>query len=222
MLERVHEGAPASNVSAPATYGRTDRLRMLSLFSGPYARADGLAVEDELAGGRGHAAPSFRVDTRSWGDHKKLELSPSPASYKAWRQRALDYLSRDREGYPRGGVRALLIWAESQGDDIDDQRVEAGAREVRLAEPAGPVVATLYPAIRGIIADEVMQRSERCTSGVELWRRLYTEMRGAAPQIAMVQAEQYQFPQRAPSQAALWDHLERWLAFGDRGGGVGV
>ena len=30
----------------------------------------------------------------------------------------------------------------------------------------------------------------------------------------MVQAEQYQFPQRAPSMATLWDHLEKWQALG--------
>ena len=30
----------------------------------------------------------------------------------------------------------------------------------------------------------------------------------------MVQAEAYQFPQRAPSTVALWDHLERWLSLG--------
>jgi hypothetical protein len=62
-------GAPHSDVSAPATYSRSDKLRMLSVFSGPYARADGLAAylrqcgwadvfqidnDGERAGGWGH------------------------------------------------------------------------------------------------------------------------------------------------------------------------
>eukprot|EP00974_Lingulodinium_polyedra_P023117 2232217-Lingulodinium_polyedra.AAC.1 len=61
-----------------------------------------------------------------------------------------------------------------------------------------------------------MQRSERCQgdSGLELWRRLYMEWRGAAPQITMIQAEQFQSPQRAPSLAVLWDYLERWQTLG--------
>ena len=72
------------------------------------------------------------------------------------------------------------------------------------------------PAIRGIVADAVMQRSERCQndSGLELWRRLYMEWRGAAPQITMIQAEQFQAPVRAQSMSALWDSLERWLTLG--------
>ena len=90
-----------------------------------------------------------------------------------------------------------------------------------MREPVGPVANVLYPAIRGIVSDAVLQRSERCGSGLELWRRLFSEMRGAAPQIAMVQAEQFQFPQRAPSANVLWDYLERWLALGTEVEGSG-
>ena len=57
-----------------------------------------------------------------------------------------------------------------------------------LKEPVGPVPAVLYLAIRGIVSDAVLQRSERCqnASGLELWGKMFSEMRGAAPQIAMV------------------------------------
>ena len=67
----------------------------------------------------------------------------------------------------------------------------AGAVEVQLSDDAFAVSAVLYPAIRSIISDSVMQRSERCHNGskLELWRHLYSDMRGAAPQVAMVQAE---------------------------------
>ena len=60
----------------------------------------------------------FRVDTRSWGDHRKLDLSSAPAAYKTCRQRALDYLSRNRDSFIRSDVRRLLLWAEKQPDEI--------------------------------------------------------------------------------------------------------
>ena len=143
-------------------------------------------------------------------------MTPSPADYKAWRQRALDYLSRDRDGYPHPDIRALLVWCEGQEGDIDTVQAERGAAAVQLREPVGPVSAVHYPAIRDIVTDAVLQRSERCqnASGLDLWRRLFSEMRGAAPQIAMVQAGQLQFPQRAPSPSAPWGYLERRPALG--------
>ena len=108
----------------------------------------------------------------SWGDHRKLELNPVPAGYKAWRQRAIDVLSRDKDGGPRPDVRAPLIWGEGRSGEIDDYSAEAGAREVGLREPVRPVADALYPGIRATVADAVMQRSERCLLGLELWRRL--------------------------------------------------
>ena len=122
----------------------------------------------------------FRVDTRSWGDHRTLYLSSAPAVYKTWRQRALDYLSRDRDGFIRSDVRRLLLWAEKQLDEIGQVAAQVGAFGVGLLEPAAQVSDALYPAIRGIVANAVMQRSERCQgdSGIELWRRLYMEWRG--------------------------------------------
>jgi hypothetical protein len=124
----------------------------------------------------------FRVDTRSWGDHRKLDLSSAPAAYKTWRQRALDYLSRDRDGFIRSDVRRLLLWAEKQPDEIGQGAAQAGAAAVGLPEPVAQVSDALYPAISGIVADAVMQRSERCQgdSGIGLWRRLYMEWRGSA------------------------------------------
>ena len=121
-------------------------------------------------------------------------------------------------GIPVPDVRALLIWAEGQADEVDDTALRAGAVEVHLNDDVFAVSAVLYPAIRSIISDSVMQRSERCQngSGLELWRRLYSEMRGAAPQVAMVQAEMYQFPQRAPQHRRALGP-PRALAFAGRG-----
>ena len=69
----------------------------------------------------------------------------------------------------------MLLWAEKQPGEIDAAMAEGGARAVGLLEPVAQVSDSLYPAIRGIVADAVVQRSERCQgdSGVELWRRLY-------------------------------------------------
>ena len=158
----------------------------------------------------------FRVDTRSWGDHGKLDLSSAPAAYKTWRQRALDYLSRDRDFFTRGDVRRLLLLAEKQPDKISPEAAEIGVAAVGLLEPVWQVSDALYHAILRIVADTVTQRSERCQgdSGVELWRRLYMEWRGAAPQNTTIQAEHFQLPPRAASLAALWGHLERWLTLG--------
>ena len=124
----------------------------------------------------------FRVDTRSRGDRGKLDLPSAPAAYKTWRQRALGYLSRDRDGFIRSDVRRLLLWADKQLDEIGQAAAQAGAAAVGLLEPVAQVSDALYPAIRGIVADAVMQRSERCQgdSGIELWRRLYMEWRGRA------------------------------------------
>ena len=143
-------------------------------------------------------------------------MTAAPSAYKTWRQRALDYLTRDRDGYNRGDVRRLLLWVEKQSEEVTAAAAQAGAAAVGLEEPVTQIADALYPAIRGIVADTVMQRSERCQndSGLELWRRLYMEWRGAAPQITMIQAEQFQAPTRAPNMTALWGHLERWLTLG--------
>ena len=64
-----------------------------------------------------------------------------------------------------------------------------GAREAGLRDNVEHVSEVLYRGIRSIITDAVMPRSERCSSRLELWRRLFLEMRGASPQIAVAQAE---------------------------------
>ena len=99
------------------------------------------------------------MDTRSWGGHRKLYSPSAPAAYKTWRQRALDYLSRDCDGFIRGDVRRLLLWAEKQPDEIIAAAAEAGAAAVGLVELVLQVSGALYPAIRGIVVDAVMQRA---------------------------------------------------------------
>ena len=89
-------------------------------------------------------------------------------------------------------------------------RAGQGAAAVCLRELVGPAATVLYAAIRGVVSDAVLRVSERCPdSGFELRRRLFSEMRGAAPQIAMARAEQFQFPQRAPNTDALRAYLDR-------------
>ena len=166
------------------------------------------------AGGGWQPRPFCVGDAKAWGDHKRLELAPSPAAYKAWRQRALDFLSRDKDGYPRPEVRELLLWTEGKTEEIDAARAMEGAHAAGLREPVEHVAAVLYGGIRSIISDAAMQRSERCSSGLELWRRLHLEMRGSSTQIAHMQASQFQSPARVGSLDALWDGLQKWEALG--------
>ena len=72
----------------------------------------------------------------------------------------------------------------------------------------------LYPGIGAIIADAVLRRSERCPSGLELWRRLKGELQGAAPEVAMAKQQRYLYPARAANLAVLWDRLEEWRLLG--------
>ena len=65
----------------------------------------------------------------------------------------------------------MLTRAEARTDEVDARSAEEGARASGLLEAAEPVAATLYPGLRSIIEDAVMQRSERCSSGLELRRR---------------------------------------------------
>ena len=84
-------------------------------------------------------------------------------------------------------------------------------REVGLEGVVGWVSHALYVALRHIISDTALQRSERCQdgSGLELWRRLYQEVRGASPQATAVQAAQFLQPPRAVNSRALWGALGR-------------
>ena len=54
----------------------------------------------------------FKVDNRSWGDNRRLDLVAAPDAYLVWRDRALGHLCRDRPD-----VRKLLVWAESQSKE---------------------------------------------------------------------------------------------------------
>ena len=51
------------------------------------------------------------------------------------------------------------FWAEKQPDEIIAAAAEAGAAAVGLVELVLQVSGALYPAIRGIVVDAVMQRA---------------------------------------------------------------
>ena len=63
---------------------------------------------------------------------------------------------------------------------------EGGVAFVGLLDPALQVSDALYPAIRGIVADAVAQRSERCQGdvGLPLWRRSTWSGAGPAGNVA--------------------------------------
>ena len=166
--------------------------------------------------GGGDRPRPFSINPAAWGTHKVLEVHANGGAYKVWRERALDHLSRDRNGCSRQDVRALLKWAEKQVTDLDLSAAQAGAREVGLDGDVEVISYELLTAIRSIIDNGAMARfgTQTAGGGLELWRRLHAEMQGAAPEVSLAKAMLFQQPARASSLAALYDKLAEWEALG--------
>ena len=88
---------------------------------------------DSKGGGKGGGAYPYqremRIDSRSWGDHKKLDVATTFEGFQVWKDRAMMFLSRERPD-----VRRLLTWAESQSKELGGGPPLAGhaARHGRL------------------------------------------------------------------------------------------
>ena len=166
--------------------------------------------------GSGDRPRPFSINPAAWGTHKVLEVHANGGAYKVWRERALDHLSRDRNGCSRQDVRALLKWAEEQTSDLDLGAAQAGARTVGLDGDVEVISYELLTAIRSIIDNGAMARfgTQTAGGGLELWRRLHSEMQGAAPEVSLAKAMLFQQPSRASSLAALYDKLAEWEALG--------
>merc|ERR1712026_536641 len=65
-----------------------------------------------FSGPGGDRPRPFSINPAAWGAHKVLEVHANGGAYRVWRERALDHLSRDRNGCSRQDVCALLKWAE--------------------------------------------------------------------------------------------------------------
>ena len=95
----------------------------------------------------------FRVDNRSWGDSRRLDLVAAPEAYLVWRDRALGHLCRDRPD-----IRRLLVWAEAQSKEELESIAEAAAAEFGITD-LEMVDYVLFEGIKYIIADSLLMRA---------------------------------------------------------------
>ena len=153
--------------------------------------------------------------TGKWGTHKHLDLLVTPEAYMAWRDRALGFLSKDRQD-----VRRLLIWAEGHQGPIGPADEATGAGSVGLSlqqqETAGDVCHALFEGIKDIINDTLLSRARACGDGrgLELWRKLKSEWEGTAPQVIAAKARRFNDPIRCATALSLWDELPKWEQLG--------
>jgi hypothetical protein len=95
----------------------------------------------------------FKVDNRSWGDNRRLDLVAAPDAYLVWRDRALGHLCRDRPD-----VRKLLVWAESQSKEELEGNLAQVAAQAGMSD-AEMVDYCICEGIKYIIADSLLTRA---------------------------------------------------------------
>ena len=164
---------------------------------------------DGKSGGRGYER-EFRIDSRSWGNHRALDLAAAPEAFLVWRDRALGYLCRESPD-----VRKLLVWAEAQTKEGLAAGMEDAAAEFGIAD-VGKIDYVLFEGIKLVVSDILLTRARACEGhGVELWRRLHSEWKGSAPQLKHANARRFQDPARCTSVAGLWEALPAWERLGE-------
>ena len=73
-----------------------------------------------------------------------------------------------------------------------------------------------FESLNMIISESLLSRVRACEDGrgLQLWRKLYAEWRGSAPQVVAAKAWKDQDPQRCLSMQQLWDALPSWEQLG--------
>ena len=139
----------------------------------------------------------YKVDYRSWGDNKKLDLLQHREGWETWKNRATSFLTQGRRD-----VFALLKWASEEGSAIAELK----------EEEAADVSHAVYDAIKSIIVDAMLPRAASCGEGrgLELWRRLHAEAYGSTPQVLGVKTSKFMQPERCSNTAALHEQLPIW------------
>ena len=197
----------AANVAAATAVPQQDPWAAAA--AGPAAPVAPAAA----TGSSGSPGSAYRVNNRDWGDNKRLDLVTQPEGYMTWRDRALGHLCKDRPD-----VLKLLLWAEKEDAEITQSGFRTAAAQLRLqegAEGADHVVYVLFGAMKYLLADTLLSRSRTCEgNGLELWRTLYLEWQGCAPQVRHAKARNFQDPDRCTSVGQLWEALPRWLQLG--------
>jgi hypothetical protein len=152
----------------------------------------------------------MRIDQRSWGDHRKLDVGTSYEGFQVWKDRAMMFLSRERPD-----VRRLLTWAETQSKDSLEADLPAQAGHFDIGD-LDSVEYALHDGIKAIIQDSLLGRARNCVErGCELWRSLTAEWSGAAPQLKQAKARRYQEPARCKDVSELWSRLPAWERLGE-------
>jgi len=143
-------------------------------------------------GGKGGSYPrELRINTRDWGDHKKLDVATPYDRFMVWKDRAVTHLSKERPD-----VRALLMWAEKQSQGELEANLGAAATRFGVEDLAA-VEYAVHDGIKAILLDSLLIRARNCVGrGCELWRALSAEWSGAAPQLRDARARSYQEPAR--------------------------
>jgi hypothetical protein len=171
-----------------------------------------MGTPGDKGGGKG-AYPypkEMRIDARSWGDHRKLDVATTFEGFQVWKDRAMMFLSRERPD-----VRRLLTWAETQSKDsleadLSEHAARFGVLDLAAAEYA------IHDGIKVIILDSLLGRARNCVErGCELWRALCAEWSGAAPQLKQAKARRYQEPSRCKDITELWSRLPAWERLGE-------
>jgi hypothetical protein len=171
-----------------------------------------IGTPGDKGGGKGmYPYPrEMRIDARSWGDHKKLDVATSFEAFQVWKDRGLMFLSRERPD-----VRRLLTWAETQSKDGLEAELPAQAARFGISDLTAVEYAT-HDGIKVIILDSLLGRARNCVEkGCELWRSLCAEWSGAAPQLKQAKARRYQEPPRCKDVAELWSRLPAWERLGE-------
>jgi hypothetical protein len=152
----------------------------------------------------------LRVDHRSWGDHRKLDVATTNEGFQIWKDRALVFLSRERPD-----IRRLLTWAETQGKEGLEADLAAQAAQLGIGD-IDAVEFVLHDGVKMIIQDSLLGRARNCIErGCELWRALCAEWSGAAPQLKHAKARRYQDPARCKDISELWSKLPAWERLGE-------
>jgi hypothetical protein len=162
-------------------------------------------------GGKGGGAPrDLRINTRDWGDQRKLDIATTFDGFQVWKDRAVTHLSKERPD-----VRALLMWAETQSKDQLETGLVAHAERLGVVDLAA-VEYAVHDGIKAIVLDSLLGRARNCIGrGCEFWRALSAEWHGAAPQLRDAKARRFLEPPRCKDTNELWSKLPAWERLGE-------
>ena len=152
----------------------------------------------------------LRINTRDWGDHRKLDVVTTFDGFQVWKDRAVAHLSKERPD-----VRALLMWAETKTSaeleaTLGEQAARLGVVDLAAVEYA------IHDGIKAIVLDSLLGRARNCVGrGCEFWRALSAEWHGAAPQLRDAKARRFLEPPRSKDISELWSKLPAWERLGE-------